>query len=75
MFDFKFTLNHVLTIVSIVITFVWTTSQIVGRFERLEKDTTVALDIARDNNDRLTKIETMLVSDIASLKKLIRNQK
>ena len=75
MLDFKFTLNHVITIVSIVITFVWTTGQIVGRFERLEHDTNIALEIARDNNDRLTKIDTMLVTDIASIKKLIRNSK
>jgi len=74
MLDFKFNIGHIMTIIAFVGSIVWTTSQIVGRFERLEGDTKIALEISRDNNDRLTKIETMLVTDIASLKKLIRNQ-
>ena len=74
MFDFKFSVGHLFTIMAFVGSVVWTSGQIVARFEQLEQESKIALEIARDNNDRLTKIETILVSDIASLKKLIRNK-
>ncbi len=74
MLDYKISISHILTIVAFVGSIVWTSSQIFTRFEHLEQESKEALEIARENNDRLTKIETMIVNDVASLKKLIRNQ-